>query len=114
MLSIEAVSTASEITQTILDKGVKPLSLSNGLLKFYTPAGSIQSQYLTTHSYLNNYKGREDKEEGHLRYLLQNLSLCKFNNCLKAAEVLHNAVVYDVLGKKSLEYVELDVALKCF
>ena len=38
----------------------------------------------------------------------------KFNDSLVAAKILDDYTAYDTLGKKSLEYVELDVAIKAF
>ncbi|KRX03337.1 hypothetical protein PPERSA_05695 [Pseudocohnilembus persalinus] len=99
---------------TILDKGVKPLSMINGFLKCFTPSGSIQGQYLTSHSYLADYKWEEDTKEGHYRYYLQNLCLNQYSNSLFAATQMDNLKLYDALGRKALENVELDVAIKAF
>jgi hypothetical protein len=60
LLSLEALQSPSTPVTTILDKGLKALSIVNGFLKCYTPAGTVQSQYLASHSYLNSYKGVED------------------------------------------------------
>ncbi|EAR82687.2 WD40 repeat protein (macronuclear) [Tetrahymena thermophila SB210] len=114
LLAIEDIKNPGPPVQTILDRGVKPLTLSNGLLKCFTPSGSINGQNLTSHSYLGSYKGRDDTDQGHYRFFLQNLQLHKYNNCLIAAQFLHNAVLYKELGRKALEFVDLDVALKSY
>ena len=41
LLSLEALQNPSQPVITFLDKGLKALSLVNGLLKCYTPAGTI-------------------------------------------------------------------------
>jgi hypothetical protein len=70
LLSIEALSNPTSPITTALEKGLMALSVVNGLLKCYTQAGTVQSQYLASHSYLNSYKGVEDNQEGHFRYYL--------------------------------------------
>lgn len=41
LLSLEALSSPAQPVTTILDKGLKALSLVNGFLKCYTPAGTV-------------------------------------------------------------------------
>ena len=93
---------------------MKPLSLTNGFLRIFTPQGTVQGQNLTSHSYLTQYKGVEDNREGHFRYFLQSLSINKFNNCLIAAMNVNLQPIFDALGRRALSYVELDIALKAF
>lgn len=42
------------------------------------------------------------------------MSLHKFNNCLIAANYLENNALYEALGRRALEFVELEVAIKAF
>ncbi len=45
---------------------------------------------------------------------MQNISLSKFGDALFAAKFLQVQQLYDILGRKALEFLELDVALKAF
>ena len=85
LLSLEALQNPTSPVTTVLEKGLQALSIVNGLLKCYTLTGSVQSQYLASHSYLNSYKGADDNYEGHFRYYLQNIALMKYANALVAA-----------------------------
>ena len=104
---------------TKLDKGLKPMIVTDGYLFSLTPGGTIQGNYLASHSYLPLYKGHEDSNEGHLRYFLQNLALRRFSYCLVAAsfidnnEELYEALV-SALGRKALENLELELAYTCY
>ena len=81
---------------------------------FLTPAGTVQGQYLASHSYLPLWKGKNDSPEGHFRYFLQNLSLNKFSNCLVAAGYLGENELFDILGRRCLEHLELDIAERSY
>jgi len=113
-LSVEDADKEQNPYVTNLDKGVKPLVLNNGYLFFLTPAGTIQGQYLASHSYLPLWRGPQDTPEGHYRYFLQSLSLLKFSNCLVAAGYIDAPILYSVLGKKCLENLELDIAYRSY
>ncbi|EGR31945.1 WD repeat protein [Ichthyophthirius multifiliis] len=114
LLAIEQIKQPGQPVLTILERGIKPIALTNGYLKCFTANGTIAGQSLTSHSYLNNYKGAEDTEQGQYRYFLQNLQLHKYNNCLLAACILDNITLYNELGRRALEFVDLKVALKAF
>lgn len=61
-----------------------------------------------------NYKYENDSLEGHTRYFFLNVSLKRFNNCLVACKYLKNSLYFESLGKKALENLDLDNALKAF
>lgn len=69
---------------------------------------------MASHSFLNSYKGIDDTQEGHFRYYLQNMALLRYANALIAAVNMKNVKLIDILGRKCLENMELDVAVKAF
>ena len=99
---------------TSLDKDVKPLILSNGYLHCFTQVGSVQGQYLASHSYIPNWKGDEDTTEGNYRFFLQNLMLHRYSFCLEAAGFLKENYLFESLGRKCLQALEFNVALRSF
>ena len=55
---------------TTIDKDMKPVILKDGYVYSNTGVDGIRGQYLTTHSYLNQWRGENDSDEGNLRYFL--------------------------------------------
>jgi hypothetical protein len=55
---------------TYVDKDLKPIILKGGFLYSHAKTDGIRGQYLTTHSYINSWRGLQDTDEGHLRYFL--------------------------------------------
>lgn len=76
--------------------------------------GSINYAPLTSHSFILNYKYQDDSLEGHYRFFFLNISLRRFNNCLIAAKFIKSNAYFESLGRKALENLELDAALKAF
>ena len=97
---------------TKIDKNV--LSLSGGCLYVFNQTGQVVMVGLASHAFLQNYRYDADSHEGHLRFFFQNISLKRFANCLVAAKLLEVDVIYDALGRKALENLDLEVALKAF
>lgn len=96
---------------TRVEKNV--ISLSNGNI-FYIAGGAINYVPLTSHAFLGNYKYEDDSVEGHSRYFFLNISLKRFGNCLTAAKYLKNNHFFESLGKKALENLDLENAIKAF
>ena len=112
ILSYENVENEEgDAAMTRVEKNV--ISLSNGNI-FYLAGGAINYVPLTSHAFLNNYKFGDDSFEGHSRYFYLNISLRRFGNCLLAAKFLKNHQFYEALGKKALENLDLETALKSF
>jgi len=40
---------------TLLDRSIKPFQLSKGSLTFLTQSGTLQAQYLSSHSHINDW-----------------------------------------------------------
>jgi hypothetical protein len=55
---------------TYIDKDLKPIILTGGFLYSHARTDGIRGQYLSTHSYVNNWRGLQDTDEGHLRFFL--------------------------------------------
>lgn len=72
---------------TYIDKDLKPIIVKGGFVYSYARADGIRGQYLTTHSYLNSWRGENDSDEGNLRYFLQNLASHRFEECLDVARL---------------------------
>jgi len=70
--------------------------------------------WLSSHSYNSFFSDNADDTEGNLRYFFQNLSINKFKDCLKACNYLELDEVYEILARKSLENLDLDVAIKAY
>jgi len=98
------------VVTTILDKGVKPLSVRNGFLRFFTQTGQIQGQHLASHAFLSTYRAENGKIEDHYKYFLKNYALNNFTNCLVAATKINNPGIFDLLGRRSLEFINLNIA----
>ena len=67
---------------------------------------------MTTHSYMNQWRGENDSNEGHLRYFLQNLASHRYEEAIEVARVANrfSQQFFEVLGKQCLKYVELEFA----
>ncbi|CAD8171970.1 unnamed protein product [Paramecium pentaurelia] len=107
-------SASPKLSITELEKGIQALSLTNGTLKCFTMTRNVIGQPLISHSYLKQYKGADDTNDGHFRYFLQNLALFKFSNAYKAVVNLKNLKLFDTFGRRCLENLEFDVAQKSF
>lgn len=114
LLSIEDLKKSLPPIITLLDKDVKPLILSNGYLHCFTQMGNVQGQYLASHSYIPSWKGSEDSTEGNYRFFLQNLMLHRYSFCLESAEYLKENYLFEVLGRKCLQALEFNVAIRAF
>lgn len=78
-------------------------------------AGGVVSLVpLTSHAFFANYSFENDSVEGHSRYFFSNLSLKRFSNCLVAAKHLKMNIYYEMLGKKSIENLDLETSLKAY
>ena len=97
---------------TIIDKDMTPVILSDGYIYSSTRADGIRGQYLTTHSYMNQWRGQNDSDEGHLRYFLQNLAAHKYEDAIEVARVSNkfSQQFFECLGKQCLKFVELEIA----
>ncbi len=87
---------------TFVDKDLKPIILKGGFLYSHAKTDGIRGQfikgelileilkyyheYLTTHSYIDSWRGLQDSDEGHLRFFLQNLAIHRYNACIEAAK----------------------------
>ena len=91
---------------------MKPVILKDGYVYSNTRADGIRGQYLTTHSYMNQWRGENDSNEGHLRYFLQNLASHRYEEAIEVARVANrfSQQFFEVLGKQCLKYVELEFA----
>lgn len=55
---------------TYYDRDLKPIILKGGFVYSHARADGVRGQYLSTHSYMSNWRGESDTDEGHLRYFL--------------------------------------------
>ena len=76
--------------------------------------GSMYGQQLLSHNLQNNYKYEDETNENHYRYFLQSLMLNRFKQCLYPASKLKSDELYEVLGKKCLQTLDLETALLSF
>ena len=112
ILSLEkAESEEGEPFSTRIEKNALTLSLGN----IYFMSGNTTSYTpLTSHAFLLNYPFQDDNDEGHTRYFFANLALKRYQNCLVAAKFLRENPFFDVLGRKSMENLDLDISLKAY
>ena len=61
---------------------------------------------------MNQWRGENDSNEGHLRYFLQNLASHRYEEAIEVARVANrfSQQFFEVLGKQCLKYVELEFA----
>ena len=65
--------------ETHYDRDLKPIILKGGFVYSHARGGDgVRGQYLSTHSYMSNWRGESDSDEGHLRYFLQSLALNRY------------------------------------
>ena len=114
LLSIDEIDSSNKVCITHLDKKVRGISFSNGYLNCMAQNGSMYGQQLLTHNLQNTYKYEDETNENHYRYFLQSLMLNRFKQCLYPASKLKSDELYDVLGKKCLQTLDLETALLSF
>lgn len=108
-------SEEGELSCTVISKSNKTINLSDGMVYLLTPQATITFIPLSSHSYLRNYKRGGENDQGHLRYFLQNLSLNRFKEALLAAQFLKEFdSVFEALGKRAIEELEIELALKAY
>ena len=97
---------------TYIDNDMQPIVLKDGFVYSHARADGIRGQYLTTHSYMNSWRGVNDTDEGNLRYFLQNLAAHRYNDCMEVARASQrfSQQFFEVVGKQCLKYIELDTA----
>lgn len=69
-LKIEEIEKNKPGVITYVDKDLKPIILRGGFVFSHARTDGIRGQYLTTHSYINSWRGIHDSDEGHLRFFL--------------------------------------------
>jgi len=115
LLSVEDLDTKIRESVTIIEKGQKPLVLFNGALFCHNQVqGNVKGNFLSSHTYINQWRGRSDSQEGHYRYFLQSLSLKRFQQCFNVSEKLGGVKIPEILGKLSLENLDLETAEKAY
>ena len=115
-LKLEDVDKNLMGVQTEIERGLSPIILKGGYILSHSKTEGIQGQYLTTHSYLNSWRGTHDSEDGHLRYFLQNLAINRFEACFEVAGIFQRMAdpLYETLGKQCLKYMEMAHAETAF
>jgi WD repeat-containing protein 19 len=96
---------------TKVDKNL--LTLSQGNL-FSMTGISVGYVALTSHAFLYNYTFDNDTFEGHTRFFFANLALKRFQQCLVAAKSVKSPQFYEILGRKAMEHLDLDVSIKSY
>lgn len=115
LLSIEDLAKELRESVTVVEKGQKPLLVCNGILFCHSEAqATIRGNFLSSHSYLTQWRGRSDTQEGHYRYFLQNLALKRFHQCYLVAEKLGGVKIPEVLGHLALQALDLEAAEKAY
>jgi WD repeat-containing protein 19 len=115
LLSIEDLEEPERPSITILDKEIRPLVLTNGNLCCFSEAqGMARGNFLSSHSYLDMWRGRNDTTDGHYKYFLQNLAIKRFKECYVVAEKLGHDAISDALGGIALKNLELEIAEKAY
>lgn len=89
------------------------LALAQGAL-FHLVGVSIGIVTLASHTFLAHYKFDDDDVEAHSRYFFLGIALKRFSNSLMACKSLKNVHFCEALGKKALENLDLDTAMKAF
>jgi WD repeat-containing protein 19 len=115
LLSIEDLDRNTRDSVTMLEKGQKPLVLYKGIVFCHSESqGNIKGNFLSSHTYLSQWRGKNDTPEGHYKYFLQNLVLKRFKACYPVAERLGGIKIPEVLGKLALQNLDLEVAEKAY
>jgi len=108
-LKIDEVDKQKPGVVTYIDKDLKPIILKSGFVYSHARTDGIRGQYLTTHSYMNSWRGDNDTDEGNLRYFLQNIASHRYQDCMEVARVSKkfSQQFFEVIGKQCLKYVDL-------
>ncbi|CAG9314821.1 unnamed protein product [Blepharisma stoltei] len=115
LLSVEDLDKNLRESVTIIEKGQKPVLLFNGILFCLSESqGNVKGNFLSSHTYLNQWRGRSDTPEGHYKFFLQNLSLKRFQQCFLVAEKLGGVKIPEVLGNLALQNLDLEVAERAY
>ena len=77
-------------------------------------SNEFTGNWLSSHSYNSFYEDDQEDTEGNLRFFFQNLSINKFKDCLKACNNLQLDELYEILAKKALENLDLEVSMKAY
>jgi len=101
---------------TYYDRDLKPIILKGGFVYSHARADGVRGQYLSTHSYMSNWRGESDTDEGHLRYFLQSLALNRYTQCIEVARTAKKFSIqfFEALGKQCLRNIELETAALAF
>jgi WD repeat-containing protein 19 len=100
-----------------LESNSFPFYLSNGYLYvFLKNSKEIKGYILLSHYWIFNWRDKNDNEDGHKKYFMQNYQLGRFSNCCKAANYLNTEknLYYNHLGKACLNYLEIDISEESF
>ncbi|XP_053433508.1 WD repeat-containing protein 19 isoform X3 [Nycticebus coucang] len=90
----------------------KPLLLYNGELTCQTQSGKINNIYLSTHSFLENLKGKGPDE---LRQLLsQTLMLKRFSDAWQICRSLNDQTSWKELARACLHHMEVEFAIRVY
>ena len=110
------MDTPSMGVMTTIELGLKPIILRNGYIYCHSKSEGIRGQYLATHSYINNWHGATETDEGHYRCFLQNLALSRFSPCFQVAKTCgrYSVKFFEVLGKQALKSLELDISARAY
>lgn len=115
LLSVEDLDKTLRESITVIEKGNKPILLFNGILFCLNESqGNVKGNFLSSHTYLSQWRGRSDSPEGHYKYFLQNLILKRFQQCYLVAEKLAGVKIPEVLGNMALQNLDLEVAERAY
>ena len=115
-LKLEEIEKTKPGVITYVDKDLKPIILKGGFVYSHAKTDGIRGQFLTTHSYINSWRGAQETDEGHLRYFLQCLAIQRYHSCMDAARTClrYSQVFFEALGKQCLKYIDLEAAEVAF
>ena len=115
LLSVEDLERNTRDSATMMEKGQKPLLVNKGVVFCHSEAtGTVKGNFLSSHTYLSQWRGKNDSSEGHYKYFLQNLVLKRFNSCYHVAEKLGAVKIQEILGKMALQNLDLEVAERAY
>lgn len=115
LLSIEDLDRNTRDSITMLEKGQKPLLVYKGVVFCHNESsGTVKGNFLASHTYLSQWRGKGDTPEGHYKYFLQNLVLKRFHHCYHVAEKLGGVKIPEILGKLALQNLDLEVAERAY
>ena len=107
-----------EASSTSLENGSYPFYLKNGFLNIFNKTKKeFKGVVLNSHYWLYNWNEKDDNEDSHKKYFIQNYQLCRYWNSLKAGALLPEKEQKDYLerlGKEALKNLELDVVEEAF